>query len=106
MLGGLLRKLAGLGEADPLPPVIAIPAAAPPSSGTPAAQREYFIARLSGRCGDGAERDGGTRYHAVAGWRALCGAAPGRASAGWSEHEGHAVTCPRCEKKINKSKEK
>lgn len=53
--------------------------------------------RLAGRCANGAERDGGARYHAVpASGAALCGAKPGRRSAGWSPYEGPAVSCPRC----------
>lgn len=59
----------------------------------------YEPRRLSGRCSNGAERDGGAVYHAVAGWRAACGAEPGRRSAGWSQHAGEAVTCPRCLKR-------
>jgi hypothetical protein len=53
---------------------------------------------LMGRCADGAERDSGTRYHAVprGAHRAVCGAEPGRRSAGWSSHAGAAVTCARC----------
>jgi hypothetical protein len=53
--------------------------------------------RLAGRCANGNERDGGKQFHAVE-WpkgRALCGAKPGRLSS-WSEHNGDAVTCPRC----------
>jgi hypothetical protein len=57
--------------------------------------------RLSGRCANGAERDGGSKYHAVAGYGvALCGAKPGRLSAGWSMYPGAAVTCPRCRRKL------
>ena len=32
----------------------------------------------------------------VAGYVALCGAKPGRRSAGWSDHDEPAATCPRC----------
>ena len=58
--------------------------------------------RLAGRCSNGAERDGGELYHAVVqgASRALCNAYPGRQSAGWSEHIGDAVNCPRCLAKI------
>lgn len=63
----------------------------------------YKIHKLAGRCADGAERDRGRRAHALpvnaAGRvddRALCGAAPGRRSAGWSSWDEQAVTCPRC----------
>ena len=62
---------------------------------------------LAGRCANGAEQDGGTRWHAVPAesWKALCGAEPGRRSAGWGpwdrrEAEGQEVTCPRCLKRM------
>ena len=59
--------------------------------------------QLTGRCLNGAERDRGKRVHAVAdgAWKALCGAAPGRHSAGWSSHPDPEVTCPRCLKKLD-----
>jgi hypothetical protein len=63
--------------------------------------------RLTGRCSNGAERDGGRLYHAVpdAGYpnfaRALCGAKPGRLSSGWDDDsEGAEVTCKRCVRKL------
>ena len=62
------------------------------------------ILRMTGRCANGAERDGGTRYHAVFDWRALCGAKPGRLS-DWSSYPGEAVTCPRCLNRLKKHKE-
>lgn len=54
--------------------------------------------RLAGRCVSGAERGKGVRYHAVPheSHKALCGAKPGRHSAGWSCTAGETVTCPRC----------
>lgn len=60
--------------------------------------------RKIGRCANGAERDGGHVYHAVlkSGWTAVCGAEPGRKSAGWS-HEAQPlemVSCQRCLKKL------
>jgi hypothetical protein len=66
---------------------------------------EIRTSYLAGRCANGAERDGGTRYHAipVGSWKALCGAEPGRRSAGWSENgftQSHEVTCPRCPRKV------
>jgi hypothetical protein len=64
----------------------------------------YEVLRKIGRCANGAERDKGHIYHAVrkGGWTALCGAEPGRTSAGWSHWNDpeQAVTCPRCKKKI------
>jgi hypothetical protein len=64
--------------------------------------------RMMGRCANGAERDGGVRYHALAehSWKALCGAAPGRRSAGWADYPdsikpASAVTCPKCRKKLD-----
>jgi hypothetical protein len=58
--------------------------------------------RLAGRCANGAERDSGSKYHAVRGNVALCGAKPGPRSAGWSTYPGEAVTCPRCLTKLEK----
>lgn len=54
--------------------------------------------RLAGRCSDGAERGAGALYHAVPAAEsvALCGARPGRLSAGWSAYVGEEVTCRRC----------
>jgi hypothetical protein len=62
------------------------------------------ILRLTGRCANGGERDGGLHFHAVIGddWEALCGASPGRRSAGWSSYPGTEVTCPRCLSKIRR----
>ena len=67
----------------------------------------YAVRSLAGRCASGAERDHGTRFHALpieggrVSGRALCGAAPGRRSAGWSEWgHGEAVTCTRCLEKL------
>ena len=68
--------------------------------------RGYSVRTLAGRCHDGAERDHGTRRHALpvrgSYWgddmgRALCGAKPGRRSVGWTDWGAEkAVTCPRC----------
>lgn len=58
---------------------------------------------LAGRCSNGFERDRGRLFHAVAvgSWRALCGAQPGRLSAGWQEFkEGNTITCRECLRKI------
>lgn len=65
------------------------------------------IARLVGRCANGAQRDGGIRSHVlmVPGLglpspcfaTALCGAKPGRLSNGWDEVDGAEIpTCRRC----------
>lgn len=61
-------------------------------------QSGYHIARLAGRCANGAERDSGTLYHAIqlGDYKAMCSAEPGRRSAGWSPYHGDNVTCPRC----------
>jgi hypothetical protein len=69
---------------------------------------DTLIQRMTGRCADGAERDSGVRWHAVPreGWKALCGANPGRTSAGWSEYLGEQVTCPRCLVKLAASGKK
>lgn len=67
-------------------------------------KRGYRTLTLAGRCANGAERDHGTRWHAVpiGLYKALCGVEPGRRSVGWSSHrvEGQDVTCPRCVKKL------
>lgn len=65
-------------------------------------KRGYRITQLIGRACSGAELGHGTRNHAVPldSYTALCGAHPGRRSAGWSSYEEDAVTCPRCLKKI------
>jgi len=72
---------------------------------------EYIPLYLAGRCHDGRQQDGGYRWHAVVGWKALCGAEPGRRSAGWApweprteEEKNHEVTCPRCKKAIEAQK--
>jgi hypothetical protein len=60
--------------------------------------RGYKIRQMAGRCANGAERDHGARWHAINAYtgKALCGATPGRRSAGWSMYRGESVTCPRC----------
>ena len=70
-------------------------------------------AKLAGRCCDGRELGQGSRIHAlnralpanqfeqVCG-KALCGAKPGRRSAGWSYWPGMVVSCPRCLKALAK----
>ena len=61
-------------------------------------------ARKIGRCANGFERGKGHIFHAVPpnSWSALCGAQPGRQSAGWNSEPDpqQAVTCPRCLKKL------
>jgi hypothetical protein len=71
------------------------------------------VARLTGRCMNGAERDGGRLRHAVVidamqngpCWeRAACGAQPGRLSNGWVEiDDGIGVTCARCRQAQHKA---
>lgn len=65
----------------------------------------FAAVSLTGRCANGAERDSGRLYHAVPddGYIALCGAKPGRRSAGWSSHLGTEVTCRRCLRKLMKN---
>jgi hypothetical protein len=75
-------------------------------------------AQLAGRCLTGEQRGHGTRTHAidvaperippqrsnlVSFIKALCGAEPGRRSAGWSAWDGMVVDCPRCIKKIERA---
>ena len=73
-----------------------------------------WIVRLTGRCANGGERDGGRLSHAILGdpsslaapqWgRALCGATPGRLSNGWVEVDGAEVpSCARCRTKADQS---
>ena len=67
---------------------------------------EYLVWRLGGRARNGADREGGVRMHALpigsdAFSTALCGAKPGRQSAGWTDDSRHTeVTCPRCLRKM------
>lgn len=64
------------------------------------------IAQLAGRCTSGAERGHGRLWHAVENGtaygmeRAMCGATPGRHSAGWSNTEGQIVTCQGCHSRL------
>ena len=67
-------------------------------------------ATLSGRCSNGAERDRGRLVHAIPDpgstypvfGKALCGAKPGRTSAGWNTETDKPVTCSRCLKRMEK----
>lgn len=77
--------------------------------------RMPIIVRLTGRCANGAERDGGQRTHVVmldvvsigadVSWlTALCGAKAGRLSNGFVESDGTEVpSCPRCRAKAEKA---
>ena len=77
--------------------------------------RGYRVRSMAGRCANGAERDHGTRFHALpfdgtTEWgddtsRAICGAEPGRRSVGWSSWgSDHEVTCPRCLARLARQK--
>jgi hypothetical protein len=64
------------------------------------------LARMTGRCANGFERDGGRLVHAIcedtsSHGVALCGARPGRLSAGWGpvSTEVDQITCKRCARK-------
>jgi hypothetical protein len=68
---------------------------------------KYVAARMLGRCANGNEADGGHLYHAIRedrlSWAAVCGATPGRRSAGWSDYPDSLrpienVTCARCKR--------
>jgi len=70
-------------------------------------RRGYDIRRMAGRCANGAERDGGTLYHAVPvdefgayHSNAACRAKPGKRSVGWSGYQGQVVTCKRCIRRL------
>lgn len=58
--------------------------------------------KMTGRCSNGFERDGGKLIHAVvsdkySGWSpALCRAVPGPKGNGWSDKCESKPTCPRC----------
>lgn len=70
------------------------------------------LVRLTGRCANGAERDGGRLVHVVLleqplaspRWgRALCGKRGGRLSNGFEEVDGAEVpTCPTCRRRALK----
>ena len=77
----------------------------------------FEISQLAGRCANGFEGGHGVLFHAriVAEYEyipgefgasntALCGAKPGKRSAGWSSYQpaGRVVTCKRCLKKVEK----
>lgn len=76
-------------------------------------ERGYRVRSMAGRCRNGAERDHGTRFHALPvtkevngdklGYKALCGAQPGRRSVGWSTWGAdQPPTCPGCLRKLQK----
>jgi hypothetical protein len=67
----------------------------------------FVIRYLAGRCWNGAQRDAGRLYHAVAAnedgfGKAVCGAVPGRRSNGWAAPawDEAEVTCPKCRKRL------
>jgi hypothetical protein len=67
----------------------------------PIVERELIGAYMLGSCRNGNESDKGELYHAVGGWKALCGKQPGRRSAGWQLFPDLTVplpevNCPRC----------
>lgn len=81
------------------------------------APADVLAAKLAGRCSNGLERGQGTNLHAIptaqvrlngefveATGRALCGAAPGRRSVGWTAYASHPVTCPRCQRALARVK--
>lgn len=72
--------------------------------------KPIFAVRLLGRCANGNEADGGVKYHAKSqsDWSALCGAKPGKRSAGWSDHPDTMkpvafVNCPKCRRKLERA---
>lgn len=69
----------------------------------------YAAMRLMGRCANGNEADGGTKYHikGPSHWKALCGAQPGRRSAGWADYADarkpiEQATCTKCLERLLK----
>lgn len=72
------------------------------------ASQDLRVRRLAGRCANGAERDRGAVWHAVPkdSWTALCGAKPGKRSAGWSSEQPEgAASCEKCNRKVLKMAE-
>lgn len=70
---------------------------------------EYRAMYMLGRCANGSERDKGRNLHITAdgSWQALCGKAPGKRSAGWSDYPENVkppseATCPACVRKFQK----
>ena len=67
-------------------------------------RQQIVAARLAGRCADGFERGRGQKWHAIPQaaefGTALCGATPGRLSAGWYENPAEAITCARCLRRL------
>jgi hypothetical protein len=57
---------------------------------------EYRITHLAGRARTGSDQAGSLAHAVNPNGRALCGREPGRTSAGWSEYNDQAITCPRC----------
>jgi len=74
------------------------------------------ILRMTGRCANGAERDGGRLWHAVRAtersgligvspWAtAVCGKIPGHGGNGWSGAAGDEITCKRCIARLAQTK--
>lgn len=60
--------------------------------------------KLAGRCSNGFERDGGREAHALpnTSWVAVCGAAPGKRSAGWSSYDETEIICAKCVEMIER----
>lgn len=78
--------------------------------------RTILPATLAGRCANGHERDQGRVVHAVPAMqhkpddiacyaRSLCGKTHGARSAGWVPRPDLQVTCPACQKKIDKDRQ-
>jgi hypothetical protein len=72
----------------------------------------YYPAKLAGRCSDGFERGRGSVVHvkdqdpeSYPWGSAICGQKMGRRSAGWNSMIGRPVTCPRCLRKMNASRD-
>jgi len=94
-------------EAGRQPAIAPVPAALPEE--TQSKPGGFVIRFMAGRCANGPQRDQGVRYHALPtrSNTALCGAQPGRRSAGWApwaptaeEEAALRVTCPRCLSKL------
>lgn len=67
-------------------------------------ETKYIVTYKAGRCANGVNASAGHVLHAIPekSETALCGAVPGRQSAGWGWPQDAAPTCKRCQRKIKK----
>jgi hypothetical protein len=65
-------------------------------------EKKIRIKCLAGRLAHGFEGGKGNIFHGVVEGVAVCGAKPGRRSAGWVpfDGDGKEITCPKCLRRI------